>query len=63
MISSTEEARKNKWRISGESPIEYKNIFADIPDALQDEVFETLRSSSNGKIESILSQGQHSPDG
>lgn len=37
------------------------NIFKNIPATLQEELFETLHSSNNIKIEKIVSQGHTSP--
>lgn len=39
------------------------NIFANLPDALPDEVFETLAESGNVRIERIVSHGQATPEG
>jgi cupin 2 domain-containing protein len=39
------------------------NLFADIPDSIPDEIFETLLKSSTVKIERILSHGQATPPG
>lgn len=38
-----------------------KNIFQDIPSELSEELFQTLASSSQVKIERIVSQGHTSP--
>jgi cupin 2 domain-containing protein len=40
-----------------------KNLFADIPDELKDELVETMLQSSNFRIERIVSQGHSSPEG
>lgn len=40
-----------------------KNLFADIPDELKDELVETILQSSNFRIERIVSQGHTSPEG
>ncbi len=37
------------------------NIFADVPDNLQSEVFESLVKSKNCHVERIISRGQSSP--
>ena len=39
------------------------NLFADLPLNLSREVFETLGSGRNVRIERIISHGQASPDG
>lgn len=39
------------------------NVFADIPAELPDELFQTLTSSGNIRIERILSRGHASPEG
>lgn len=39
------------------------NIFENIPDKLDDELVETIASSSNVNIERIISMGQASPEG
>ena len=44
-----------------ESPI--KNLFADIPKNLSDELFETLLQTSSFRIERIVSNGHCSPKG
>ncbi|MCF8092012.1 MAG: cupin domain-containing protein [Desulfotignum sp.] len=38
-----------------------KNIFASIPDAFEEELFDDLLKSGNIRIERILSKGQSSP--
>ena len=40
-----------------------KNLFSDIPDALSDEIVETLLDADSARIERIVSHGQSSPDG
>jgi len=40
-----------------------KNLFADIPDELKDELVETILQTSNFRIERIVSQGHSSSDG
>jgi cupin 2 domain-containing protein len=40
-----------------------KNLFADIPKNLSDELFETLIQTSNFRIERIVSNGHCSPEG
>ena len=40
-----------------------KNLFADIPENLRDELVETILQTSSFRIERIVSRGQHSPDG
>jgi cupin 2 domain-containing protein len=39
------------------------NLFSDIPTALPEELFVSLQSSSNVRIEKIVSMGHASPDG
>jgi cupin 2 domain-containing protein len=39
------------------------NLFADLPDALQGEVFDDILRSPNLRLERIVSQGQTTPDG
>jgi cupin 2 domain-containing protein len=39
------------------------NILANLPDALSDEVFETLAESAHVRIERIVSHGQATPAG
>ncbi|TJZ77613.1 cupin domain-containing protein [Chitiniphilus eburneus] len=39
------------------------NVFADIPQALDEELFQTLTSTPGVRIERIVSTGQVSPDG
>lgn len=39
------------------------NIFADLPDALPDEMFETLAEAGHVRIERIVSHGQATPEG
>ncbi|MBI2355381.1 MAG: cupin domain-containing protein [Deltaproteobacteria bacterium] len=39
------------------------NIFADLPPALPDEVFETLAEAGDVRIERIVSNGQATPEG
>ncbi len=38
-----------------------KNIFASIPDAIKEELFDDLLKSGNIRIERIISKGQSSP--
>lgn len=38
-----------------------KNIFAEIPDSLKDELFEKIVVTKNIKIERIISDGHNSP--
>jgi cupin 2 domain-containing protein len=38
-----------------------RNLYAGIPETLADELFETLASGDNLRIERILSRGQSSP--
>ncbi len=40
-----------------------KNIFENLPENNQDEIFEILESGKNFKIERIISNGQSSPAG
>jgi cupin 2 domain-containing protein len=40
-----------------------KNLFADIPYELKEELIETILQTSNFRIERIVSRGQRSPDG
>jgi len=40
-----------------------KNLFADIPKDLSDELFETLLQTSSFRIERIVSRGHCSPEG
>jgi len=40
-----------------------KNLFADIPDDLKDELIETILQTSNFRIERIVSQGHRSKEG
>ncbi len=40
-----------------------KNLFADIPNELKDELIETILQTSSFRIERIVSQGHRSPDG
>ena len=40
-----------------------KNIFENIPDATQGEVFETIVENGNVRIERIVSEGQATPEG
>jgi cupin 2 domain-containing protein len=40
-----------------------KNLFADLPENLKDELAETILQASGFRIERIVSRGQHSPDG
>lgn len=44
-------------------PIASFNLLQALPDAHREEVFETLASGSNTRIERIVSQGQCSPQG
>jgi cupin 2 domain-containing protein len=39
------------------------NIFADLPDALTNEVSQTLSENHGVRIERIISQGQSTPEG
>ncbi|MBC7820314.1 MAG: cupin domain-containing protein [Planctomycetaceae bacterium] len=39
------------------------NVFADIPAALTEEIVQTLLTSSNLRVERIISLGHSSPDG
>lgn len=39
-----------------------KNIFAALPEALENEVFEDIVNSENIRIERIISHGQSSPE-
>ena len=39
-----------------------RNLYADIPEALDKELFETLATGSNLRIERIVSCGQSSPE-
>jgi len=39
-----------------------KNIFSDIPQNLDKEVFEQIVNSDNVRIERIVSKGHHSPE-
>ncbi len=43
--------------------INFGNIFKDLPDASQDEVFEIIFNNEYLKIERITSKGQKSPNG
>ena len=38
------------------------NLFSNLPDQIDDEIFETIISSEGCKIERIVSKGHHSPD-
>ncbi len=38
-------------------------VLSDLPDAAEDEVFETLAASKVARIERIVSRGQRTPDG
>lgn len=40
-----------------------KNLFADIPENLRDELVETILQTSSFRIERIVSRGHCSPDG
>ena len=40
-----------------------KDLFADIPDELKEELIETILQTSNFRIERIVSQGHCSPEG
>jgi cupin 2 domain-containing protein len=40
-----------------------KNLFADVPESLKDELIETILQASNFRIERIVSQGHCSPEG
>ncbi len=40
-----------------------ENIFANIPDTLNNEVFQTLSQNAGVRIERIISQGQATPEG
>ncbi|MBA4397526.1 MAG: phosphoribosylaminoimidazole carboxylase [Syntrophus sp. (in: bacteria)] len=40
-----------------------KNLFADIPGNLRDELVETMLHSSGFRLERIVSRGHRSPDG
>ena len=40
-----------------------KNLFSDIPDQLEEEVFETLLESPHLKLERIISRAHKTPDG
>jgi len=40
-----------------------KDLFADIPDNLKDELIETILQTSNFRIERIVSRGHSSPEG
>jgi len=40
-----------------------KDLFADIPDHLKEELIETILQTSNLRIERIVSQGHRSPEG
>ena len=40
-----------------------KDLFADIPDDLKDELIETILQTSNFRIERIISRGHHSKEG
>lgn len=42
--------------------LEFGNIFAKIPDASNEEVFEIILNSEHIKIERIISKGQTSPE-
>jgi len=39
-----------------------KNIYANLPNEISEEIFETLVESKNIKIERIISHGQSSPE-
>ena len=39
-----------------------KNLYADIPETLDKELFNTLATGSNVRIERIISRGQSSPE-
>jgi cupin 2 domain-containing protein len=39
------------------------NLFADIPEGLQEESFQDILNRRNVRIERIVSQGQRSPEG
>jgi cupin 2 domain-containing protein len=40
-----------------------KNLFADIPEHLKDELIETILQTANFRIERIVSRGHHSEEG
>jgi cupin 2 domain-containing protein len=40
-----------------------QNLFSQIPDSLQDEIYETLLKSSQFRLERIISSGQKTPPG
>jgi cupin 2 domain-containing protein len=43
--------------------ISKKDLFADIPEHIKDELIETILQTSNFRIERIVSQGHRSPEG
>lgn len=44
-------------------PVTVKNILANIPAELPDELFEEMLSGSKFRMERIVSRGHHSPEG
>lgn len=44
-------------------PVTVKNILANIPAVLPDELFEEMLSGSKFRMERIVSRGHHSPEG
>ena len=43
--------------------IKIGNLFSNLPEHIDEEIFETIVSSQNFRIEKIISEGQPSPDG
>ena len=44
------------------SKVNIENIFSNLPDQIDKELFETINSSENLKIERIVSRGHRSPE-
>ena len=49
--------------MEGKSIQKKNNIFSDIPDSAPKEIFTSLASSPNCKVERIISDGHSSPEG
>ena len=53
----------SRFQLLGAEQTEHPNLFANIPSGLPQELFETILSKPNVRIERIVSQGQSSPEG
>ena len=56
-----EAPRRKRMRYS-KAQNKFGNLLSNLPDQIDDEIFETIINSEGCKIERIISKGHHSPD-